>query len=87
MSTLSPIPTGLHHSAQGCPDGGTTLGNVFHYFSQPQRGCITPPRPDECNPFRVVVFSGRFPRVARASQPWAKCHYPVGVIVPPEGRL
>ncbi|MGN6643559.1 MAG: hypothetical protein ACTHKU_11235, partial [Verrucomicrobiota bacterium] len=24
----------------------------------------------------------RFPRVARPSQPWADCHYPVGVIPP-----
>jgi hypothetical protein len=28
---------------------------------------------------RVVEFSERFPRVARSSQPWAECRYPVGV--------
>ena len=38
------IPTGFHPSAQGCPVGGTTLGNVSKYFLQPQRGCITPRR-------------------------------------------
>ena len=68
----------VHHSAQGCPVGGTTLGNVVHYFFQPQRGCITSRRADGCNPFRVVEFSGRSPRVARSSQPWAESRSPVG---------
>jgi hypothetical protein len=36
-------------------------------------------RADGFNPFRVVEFSERFPRVARPSQPWAECRYPVGV--------
>ena len=79
MSTVFSIPTGLHHSAQGCPVGGTTLGNVNHNFPQPQRGCINRSRAGGFNPFRVVKFSGRFPRVARSSQPWAIRHYPVGV--------
>ena len=79
MSTVFSIPTGLHHSAQGCPVGGTTLGNVNHNFPQPQRGCINRSRAGGFNPFRVVEFSEWFPRVARSSQPWAECHYPVGV--------
>ena len=79
MSVPSPIPTGLHPSAQGCRVREATLGNVFHYLPQPQRGCINRSRADGCNPFRVVKLGGRFPRVARASQPWAECHYPVGV--------
>jgi hypothetical protein len=54
---------------------------VVHYFPQPQRGCITPRRAVGFNPFRVVEFVGRFPRVARSSQPWADCRYPVGVNV------
>jgi hypothetical protein len=69
----------LHPSAQGCRVREATLGNVFHYFPQPQRGCINRSRADGFNPFRVVEFSERFPRVARASQPWAECRYPVGV--------
>jgi hypothetical protein len=52
---------------------------MFHYFSQPQRGCINRSCAGGCNPFRVVEFSERFPRVARSSQPWAECRYPVGV--------
>ena len=79
MNAPSPIPTGLHHSAQGCRVREATLGNVSQHFPQPQRGCITSRRADGCNPFRVVSISGRFPRVARASQPWADCYYPVGV--------
>jgi hypothetical protein len=79
MSTPFPIPTGLRHSAQGCRVREATLGNVFHYFPQPQRGCINGERAGGFNPFRVVGFSEWFPRVARPSQPWAECHYPVGV--------
>ena len=79
MSTPLPIPTGLHPSAQGCRVREATLGNVFHYFPQRQRRCINRSRTGGFNPFRVVEFSGRFPRVARPSQPWAERHYPVGV--------
>jgi hypothetical protein len=81
----APIPTGLHPSAQGCRVGEATLGNVFHYSPQPQRGCINPLCAGGCNPFRVVEFSKWFPRVARSepdvptSQPWAECCDPVGV--------
>jgi hypothetical protein len=82
----APIPTGLHHSAQGCRVREATLGNMPKYVPQPQRGCITPRRADGCNPFRVVSISERFPRVARASQPWAGRHYPVGVIIPADTR-
>lgn len=89
MSTFFPIPTGLRHSAQGCRVREATLGNVFHHFPQPQRGCVTFPRRGH-NPFRVVQFSGRFPRVARSepdgptSQPWAGGHHPFGVIISTE---
>ena len=78
-STPFPIPTGLHQSAQGCRVREATLGNVIHYFPQPQRGCSNGGRADGYNPFRVDKFSGRFPRVARPSQPWAECRNPVGV--------
>jgi type I restriction enzyme M protein len=74
-----PIPTGLHPSAQGCRVGEATLGNVVHYFPQPQRGCINRSGDGGFNPFRVDEISERIPRVARSSQPWAECCYPVGV--------
>ena len=79
MSTTFPIPTGLQASAQGWPGGGTTLGNVIHYFFQPQRGCVNGARVGGSNPFRVVKFTGRFPRVAsRTRQPWAEGRSPFG---------
>ena len=79
MSALFPIPTGLRHSAQGCRVREATLGHTSHNFSQPHRGCINRVRADGCNPFRVVIHFNCSPRVARASQPWAECRYPVGV--------
>jgi hypothetical protein len=85
MSTPFPIPMGLHPSAQGCRVGEATLGNVFHYSPQPQRGCINPLCAGGFNPFRVVEVSEWFPRVARSepdvptSQPWAEWCDPVGV--------
>lgn len=85
MNPPFPIPTGLRHLAQGCRVREATLGNVVHYFSQPQRGCINRVCAGGGNPFRVVKFPGCFPRVARSepdgptSQPWAECRYPAGV--------
>ena len=78
MIGSSPIPTGLHPSAQGCRVREATLGNEIHYSPQPQRGCINGGRAGGCNPFRVVGLWGRFPRVARASQPWAERRSPFG---------
>ncbi len=48
-------------------------------FPNPNGVASTVRAPGAYNPFRVVEFSERFPRVARASQPWAERHYPVGV--------
>jgi len=81
MRAPFPIPTGLRHSAPGCRVREATPGNVVYYFSQPHRGCVKCLRADGCNPFGVVKFSGRFPRVARPSQHgcWAECRYSVGV--------
>jgi hypothetical protein len=79
MSAPFPIPTGLSHSAQGCEERAT-LVDIVNYFPQPRRGCINGGRADGFNPFRVVEFWGRFPRVAsRTRQPCAECPYPVGV--------
>ena len=82
MSAYSPIPTGLHPSAQGCRVREATLGNMIHYFPQPQRGCIASRRADGFNPFRVVGLCGQFPRVARFSQPWADRRSPFGANSP-----
>ena len=74
----------VHHSAQGCRVGEVTLGHLIHYFSQPQRGWINGDHADGCNPFRVVEFSRRLPRVVRSepdwptSQPWTERPSPVG---------
>jgi hypothetical protein len=78
MSAPSPIPTGLSRSAQGCRVRAATAVNLIHYFPRPQRGCINGECAGGFNPFRVVKYSERFPRVARASQPWAECRHPVG---------
>jgi len=77
--SATPIPTGLHHSAQGCAPRAT-LGHAFHHFPQPQRGCITGSPTIRCNPVGVEVIFQRSPRVAsRTRQPWADGLYPVGV--------
>ena len=79
MKAPSPIPTGLHHPAQGCAPRAT-LGHTPHYFPQPQRGCITVASSARCNPVGVDVIFLRLPRVAsRTRQPWAGSRYPVGV--------
>ena len=79
MKAPSPIPTGLHHPAQGCAPRAT-LGHTTHYFPQPQRGCITVASSARCNPVGVDVIFLRLPRVAsRTRQPWADGFYPVGV--------
>ena len=80
-----PIPTGLRPKAQGC-EARAILGVLSQHFFQPQRGCGMASCADGHNPFRVVKFLGRFPRVARASQPWAGSRYPFGVIISPESQ-
>ena len=77
-----PIPTGLHPSAQGCRVREATLGDMIHYFPQPQRGCVIPDHANRHNPVGVDDFPERFPRVARASQPWADRRSPVGANSP-----
>ncbi|MGN6642139.1 MAG: hypothetical protein ACTHKU_03985, partial [Verrucomicrobiota bacterium] len=52
------------------------LGRVDEYFPG---GCASAEgKVGGCNPFRVVEFSERSPRVAHSSQPWAERHSPVG---------
>ena len=45
---------------------------------QPQRGCVRPLAPGWRNPVGVDRRRTSFPRVARASQPWAGGHNPFG---------
>ncbi len=71
------IPRGFRPKAQGC-DERATLGHMFKHSSQPQRGC-GPAAWKGHNPVGVVRYSRRFPRVARASQPWAGRHNPFGI--------
>ncbi len=75
-------PTGRNKPAQGCRVSEATLGKVFHYSHQPQRGCVNRSRARGHNPFRVEIHDGGSPRVARTSQPWADGHYPFGVFPP-----
>ena len=94
MNAPSPIPTGLCPKAQGCEERAT-LGERGLDFPQPQRGCVIPSRAHRHNPVGVDDFSGRFPRVARPSQPWAECRSPVGanqtvrprIAFPPQRRI
>ena len=58
---------------------------IVEQISQPQRGCgnsVFVRRAGDVghNPVGVVIFCGRFPRVARASQPWALGRNPVGIL-------
>jgi hypothetical protein len=86
MNAPFPIPTGLYHSAQGC-EARATLGHTPHYFSQPQRGCITVPSTACCNPVGVDFILSGSPRVAsRTRQPRAECLYPFGVSQPVTNR-
>ena len=77
-------PTAFRHPAQGWRDNGApTLGH-WPEESKTLKGF----RPPACLGVKAATHSGllfivnRIPRVARASQPWAEGHYPVGVITP-----
>ena len=65
-----PIPTGLHHSAQGWPRQRTTLGQRSKIFSNPNG--VEPSRRRLMQPFQGSCRLLRRPRVARSSQPWAE---------------
>ena len=46
---------------------------------QPQRGCGHRTSPQGSTPLGLMIFWALFPRVARASQPWALGRNPVGI--------
>ena len=54
-------------------------GNAAPRRSQPQRGCGPLVLPRAATPLGLRLFSPRFPRVARSSQPWALLRNPVGI--------
>src|SRR5205823_6104960 len=86
MNAPFTIPTGLRPPAQTCAPCAT-LGHTSHYFSQPQRGCVSIPPFVRCNPVGVDSIFPGLPRVAsRTRQPWADCRYPIGVDQP-RGRV
>src|ERR1035437_1082289 len=74
---LSPFPqtAQVQPSAQGWPGGGTTLGNVIHYFFQPQRGCSN----GATERYNPVGVENIWEQLVAALQPWAELRYPVGV--------
>jgi len=67
----TPIPTGLHHSAQGWTRQRTTLGQPSKKFVCPN-GVASSCYFDWVQPFQGCRYSYSKPRVARASQPWAE---------------
>ena len=71
------IPTGLHHSAQGC-EAQATLGQPFQLISNPN-GVASVFRSDLLQPFQGCECSESQPRVARASQSWAIGDNPLGI--------
>jgi len=78
----SSIPTGLHHSAQGC-EGRATLGHR-------PTNCIYPEGVESnsrckrgmMQPLQGCESSESEPRVARSSQPWAERFNPFGITPP-----
>src|SRR5439155_21131372 len=79
MPRRTRIPRGFRPKAQG-GEARATLGGGSIDFSQPRRGCGPAARKGH-NPVGVVRYSRRFPRVARASQPWAGRHNPFGIVL------
>jgi hypothetical protein len=76
-------PKGIASSSPGLR-GTSYPGSSFRKQFQPQRGCGLPvfcrgASESSRNPVGVVIFFGRFPRVARSSQPWASRRNPVGI--------
>src|SRR5438093_13241620 len=74
----STIPKGLHQSAQGCEERAT-LDQAHKLLPNPN-WVASMSRPEVPQPLQGCEPSGRTPRVARSSQPWAKSYNPVGIV-------
>ena len=70
-------PKGILSSSPGLTRSGYP-GFETRIGSQPQRGCGPEWSADRRNRVAVETLLHRIPRVARASQPWADSHCPVG---------
>ena len=75
---LASIPTGLRHSAQGCPRGRTTLGQSSQMIFNPN-GVVSIRRNDGVQPLQGCHRFDIKPKVARFAQPWADGWNPVGI--------
>ena len=73
----SSIPTGLCHPAQGC-EARATLGHPSNSLSYPN-GVASLFCRNVLQPLQGCESSGSKPRIARASQPWAKGWNPFGI--------
>ena len=71
-----PIPKGLRPLAQGC-EARATLGGVPESGPTPT-GLRRAPH-DDATPLGLIPIPCGFPKVARASQPWALSRNPVGI--------
>jgi len=74
----SPNPKGIPTQSPGLR-GTSYPGNERAHEPQPQRGCGKPLAPSSHNPVGVDRYAPGFPKVARASQPWAGGRNPVGI--------
>ncbi len=75
-----PIPKGLCPAAQGC-EARATLGVVEKQVSTPTE-LSRLRRIEDATPLGLRRIPLRFPKVARASQPWATGRTPVGIQSP-----
>ena len=71
-----PIPKGLRPLAQGC-EARATLGGVPESGPTPT-GLRRAPH-DDATPLGLIPIPCGFPKVARASQPWALSRNPIGI--------
>ena len=80
-----PIPKGLSPPAQGCK-ARATLGVAKKKVPTPT-GLCPACRDQVATPLGLRAVPARFPRVARASQPWALGQNPVGIQSLGNGKL
>ena len=77
----SPIPTGLHHSAQGCRACEATLGHRRQSNANPN-GVASTCNHGAIQPFQGCAPCSTKPRVARNAQPWADRLNPFRIGIP-----
>ena len=70
-------PNGIPSFSPGLPRRRGYPGSCARNIFNPER--VASKRNDDATPLGLMGILIRVPRVARASQPWAERHYPVGV--------